>query len=200
MKKMLTYQDIIKEDNEDLRKKSLPVSLPLTDEDKHTLRLMVEYLINSYDEEACDRLGIRPGVGLSAVQVDVLKRMFAILGFDEEGKLHRYGVINPKIISHSEELTFIPTGEGCLSVDRETHGFVHRPKRITAKCHLFDFDSFEVTEATLKLKGYMAVVFQHEYDHLQGILFVDHIRSDNPFFIPENSSPVVFMPQEETKE
>ena len=44
----------------------------------------------------------------------------------------------------------------------------------------------------MKLKGYLAVVFQHEYDHLNGILFVDKINKTDPYFVPDNSTPVVF--------
>ncbi|HHU56075.1 MAG TPA: peptide deformylase [Acholeplasmataceae bacterium] len=189
---MLTYKDIIKEDDPRLRLKSEPVNLPLSKEDIETLLLMNEYLLNGYDEEKAKQLNIRPGVGLSAVQIGILKQMFVICGYDENNNLHHYGVINPKIISHSEQLTFLESGEGCLSVDRETYGLVHRPMRITAKCTLFDFETFETKKTTLKLKGYMAIVFQHEYDHLHGILFFDHINKQNPFFVPSNSTPVSF--------
>ena len=167
------------------------------DEDKNLILSLNEYLENGYDPEKCELFNIRPGVGIAAVQVDVLKKIFVILGYDENGELHHYGVINPKIISYSEELTYLEQGEGCLSVDRTTHGLVHRPKRIRAKCHLFNFDTHETIETVLRLKGYMAIVFQHEYDHLFGRLFIDHINKENPFFVPANSTPVVFYEDEE---
>ncbi|MFA5543208.1 MAG: peptide deformylase [Bacilli bacterium] len=193
----LSYKDIIKEDNLNLRKISEEVILPLSEEDIKTIYKMNEYLVNGYDEEKCELYGIRPGVGISAVQIDVLKKMFIILGYDEFGELHHYVVINPKIISHSEELTYLETGEGCLSIDREVSGFIHRPKRITARCTLLNMETGELKDSTLKLKGYMAIVFQHEYDHLFGRLFIDHINKNNPFFIPDNSHPVVFPKDEE---
>lgn len=189
---MISYKDIIKEENSHLRQVSEDVKLPLSDEDINTLNIMDEYLINGYDEEKCELYGIRPGVGISAVQIDVLKKMFVILAYDEKDELHHYGVINPKIISHSEELTYLETGEGCLSVDRQVNGFVHRPKRITAKCVLYNFDDKTYKETTLKLKGFIAIVFQHEYDHLFGRLFFDHINKENPFYVPKNSTPVKF--------
>ena len=99
-------------------------------------------------------------------------------------------MINPKIISYSEELTYLDSGEGCLSVDRETHGYVHRHKRITVETYLYD--EGELIKVRLRLKGYVAVVFQHEFDHLNGILFVDRIDKDEPFKIPDNSTPVKF--------
>jgi len=190
---MLNYNDIIKEDNPNLRKKSVDVKLPLSKEDVKLILDLNEYLVNGYDPELAKTLNIRPGVGISAVQVDVLKKIFVILGYDEKDELHHYAVINPKIISYSEELTYLQEGEGCLSVDRPTKGLVHRPKRITAKCTLFDFETQKTFNTTLKLKGYMAIVFQHEYDHLFGKLFVDHFNKDNPFFVPKNSKPVVFQ-------
>ena len=55
--------------------------------------------------------------------------------------------------------------------------------------------NFEKNEAVLKtvvLKGYLAVVFGHEFDHLNGILFVDRVNKENPFFVPENSKPIKF--------
>lgn len=189
---MLLYKDIIKENNPNLRVKSVDVSLPLSDEDIKLILELNEYLENGYDEEKCELYKIRPGIGISAIQIDVPKKIFVILGYDEYGEKHHYGVINPKIVSHSEELIFLENGEGCLSVDRAIEGFVHRPRRISAKCHLFDFETHEVKEASLRLKGLMAIVFQHEYDHLFGRLFFDHINKDNPFNVPENSQPLIF--------
>lgn len=189
---MLLYKDIIKEDNNNLRKNSIDVEIPLNEETIKTLEEMNQYLINGYNEEFELYDQIRPGVGISAVQIDVLKRMFIIMTLDEFDNYHHYVVINPKIISHSEQLTYLPSGEGCLSVDRETEGLVLRPKKITAECYLYDFENKELTKTTLKLKGYLAIVFQHEYDHLNGVLFVDRINKDNPFLVPENATPINF--------
>ncbi|MDD3171154.1 MAG: peptide deformylase [Bacilli bacterium] len=193
---MLLYKDIIKEENLDLRKKSAPVELPISKDDLETLSKLDEYLWNSYDDEMLEKYNIRPGVGLAAPQIDVLKQMFVIIAYDEEGEFHHYCVINPKIISHSEELTYLEGGEGCLSVDREVKGLVHRPKKIKALVHLYDFETNELTKTTLKLEGYIAVVFQHEYDHLYGKLFFDRINKENPFFIPENSHPVILKKED----
>ena len=194
---MILSKNIIKDDNLDLRKLSAPVNLPLSTEDKNTLLAMYEYLVNGYDEGFVKKYKIRPGVGLAAPQLDILKQMFAILAFDEKGDDHTYLVINPKIISTSEQLTYLKTGEGCLSVDGEHRGLVHRPARISVKCHLLNPDTLEVSETILRLKGYIAVVFQHEYDHLYGKLFYDHINKDNPFFVPSNSSPIIFKGEDD---
>ena len=68
---MLTYQDIIKEDDPRLRQKSLPVTLPLAEEDLQLLLAMNEYLEAGYDEEKTEACGIRPGFGLTAVQLGI---------------------------------------------------------------------------------------------------------------------------------
>ncbi len=67
---MYNYNSIIKEDNEDIRKKSTELQLPLTSKDTEVLLLMNEYLKNGYDPKKAQELNIRPCVGLSAVQVD----------------------------------------------------------------------------------------------------------------------------------
>lgn len=189
---MIDYSCIIKEDNVDIRKLSEDVKIPLSKEDKEIMYNMYEYLINGYDEEKAKKLNIRPGVGIAAPQIDILKKMFVIVAYDEHDELHEYGVINPKITSHSEELTYLPGGEGCLSVDREVKGLIHRPKKINVEFDSFDFESGNTVHVKARLKGYIAVVFQHEYDHLFGKLFFDHINKENPFYVPVNSKPIRF--------
>lgn len=190
---MLNYNDIIKENNPDLRVKCEPVSIPLSKEDEETILLMNEYLVKGYEEDAEKKYNIRPGVGIAAPQIDVLKRFFVICAYDEAGVLYNFGVVNPKILSYSEELTYLPTGEGCLSVDRVASGLIHRAKRIKVQFDCYDFEDNTLTpNCTAKFKGYIAVVFQHEYDHLQGILFFDRINKEQPMFVPENSTPIKF--------
>lgn len=196
---MLLYQDIIKDDNPILRNKSEDVTLPLSDEDIATIEKINEYLVNGYDKEKVEKFGIRPAYGLAAPQIGVFKKIFVILATDETGKTHHYGVINPKIISHSEEKAYLPGGEGCLSVDRNVDGFVHRHKRVKAKVWLYDFIEKTVREEILKLENLMAIIFQHEYDHLFGILFYDHIDKNNPFFIQNNSTGLTFITNDKEK-
>ena len=104
-------------------------------------------------------------------------------------------MINPKLVSYSEEKTYLDCGEGCLSVDREVHGYVHRAKRVTVDTYLYSKDGLK--QVRLRLKNYLAVIFQHEYDHLNGILFVDRINKNNPFEILPNSTPIKFSSDEE---
>lgn len=190
---MILYKNIISDSNSNIRLISKPVELPMSEDDKQTLIEMYEYLVMGYDEKLVEKYGIRPGVGLAAPQIDVQKQMLAILAFDEEDNEHSYLVVNPKIISESVNTMYLEGGEGCLSVPRQVQGFIHRPARIKVKCHLLDYETKELKmDQELTLKGYIAIVFQHEYDHLIGKLFYDHINKENPFYIPENSRPIKF--------
>lgn len=189
---MYLYNDIVKVGCDVLRTKCSDVTIPLSEEDENTLIEMRNYLVNGYDEKFVKEHDIRPGVGLAAPQVNVAKKMLCILAVDEKGTLHDYSMINPKIISNSIELIYLNTGEGCLSVEDEHKGYIHRYKKVKVRTYLYDPVTKEVNLTIIQLKGYLSVVFQHEYDHLNGILFFDHINKENPFFVPENSTPIVF--------
>ncbi len=76
------------------------------------------------------------------------------------------------------------SGEGCLSVDRDVDGFVPRYARITVKA--FDPDG---NEFKMRLKGLPAIAFQHELDHLNGIMFYDHIDATAPYRDIPDASP-----------
>ncbi len=182
---MILMDDIVREGHPALRKKAEEVQLPLTEEDKKLATEMLEYLINSQDPELSEKYGLRPGIGLAANQVNSLKRMFALHVEDENGELYSFVAINPKIVSHSVEKTYLPTGEGCLSVDRQVPGYVPRYARITAK-----FFTVDGEQKKLRLKGLPAVAFQHELDHLNGIMFYDHINQEDPFAPVPDSFPV----------
>ncbi|HWL25551.1 MAG TPA: peptide deformylase [Ureibacillus sp.] len=181
---MILMDNIIREGHPTLRTKAEEVKFPLTDEDKKLAADMLEYLINSQNAETAEKYGLRPGIGLAANQVNSLKRMFALHLEDEQGELFSFVAINPKIVSHSVEKTYLTAGEGCLSVDREVHGYVPRYARITVK-----FKTVDGEEKKLRLKGLPAIAFQHELDHLNGIMFYDHINQDNPFAEIPDSIP-----------
>lgn len=171
---MITMDQIVREGNPILRKVAEPVGLPLSDIDKQTLLSMLEFIKNSQDPEIAERYGLRPGVGLAAPQIGVSKRMFAVHATDENGKEYSLGIANPKVVSHSIEKNELENGEGCLSVDREVEGLVPRHARLTVKG--IDHGGNPVT---LRLRGYIAIVFQHELDHLDGIMFYDRIEGLN---------------------
>ncbi|ERJ13485.1 peptide deformylase [Haloplasma contractile] len=189
---MLTMKDVIREGHDTLRIKAQDVELPVSDEDKQTLFSMLEFLKNSQDEELAEKYKLRPGVGLAAPQINKSMKMMAVHTTDETGdKLYSYMLINPKIISHSEEITFLPQGEGCLSVDREVKGLVPRYRRITVLAHQLQEDG-SVNEVRIRLKNYVGIVFQHEIDHLNGILFMDRINKENPFGLVNEAKPIQF--------
>ena len=181
---MITMKDIVREGHPSLTKVAKEVTFPLSDEEKQLLQDMLTFLKNSQDEEIAKKYKLRAGVGLAAPQLGIEKQMFTIY-FEEDEKVHEYALINPKIVSHSVQKTFLPAGEGCLSVDREVEGYVPRYARITVKAQ-----DMEGNPVKLRLKGYLAIIFQHEIDHLNGIMFYDHINETNPFHIPENTKPL----------
>jgi peptide deformylase len=190
---MLTNIDIIQDGHPTLRLKAALVKLPLSNENLNTLRLMMEYIENSQNHEMVEKYSLRPSVGLAAPQINQSLKMFCMKTYDESmSKLHQYAVVNPKIISHSEEMTYLPGGEGCLSVDEDTTGLVKRAKRIKARVNLVNLETGEVKETTLKLSGYPSIVFQHEFDHLMGILFIDKISETLP-----DIEPITFKTEED---
>ncbi|MEK5171897.1 MULTISPECIES: peptide deformylase [Heyndrickxia] len=178
---IITMKDIVREGDRILHQATKEVSLPPSEEDKETLISMMNFLKNSQDSNLAKKYNLRPGVGLSANQVGLNKRMFTAFLTDEKGKEHEYAIINPKIISHSVSMIYLPQGEGCLSVDRDIKGFVPRYERIKVK-------GFNLTgeEVLLKLSGYSSIVVQHEIDHLDGIMFYDRMNKENPFQLPDN--------------
>jgi peptide deformylase len=179
---MITMENIIREGHPTLRRVAEEVPLPASEQDKETLSAMIEYVKNSQDPEISEKYGLRPGIGLAAPQIDVAKRMIAIHVVDEKGEVHSHALFNPKIVSHSIEKSFLSSGEGCLSVDRPVPGIVPRYARIRVKA-----TNLEGEKIDIRLRGLLAIVFQHEIDHLNGVMFYDHINQENPFQEPENA-------------
>lgn len=181
---MITMRNIIREGHPSLTKKSELVNLPLSKQDFEIGYSLLEYVKNSQDEAMVKKYKLRPSVGLAAVQINVLKRMFAMHVEDFDNVLHSYVFVNPEIIATSQEETFIPGGEGCLSVDRETEGLTPRYYAIKVKGHIIDFDTKEAKPIELTLSGYPSIVFQHEFDHLNGIMFTTKLYPELPKAFP----------------
>lgn len=173
---MLKMKNILDEKDKRLRTISKDVVFPLTTEDKKHIQDMLEYLKNSQIEELSEKYQLRPGMGLSAIQLGVAKRYFVVVHEYDEGKFESYVIINPKIISNSEEKIYVEFGEGCLSVNREVNGIIPRYARITIE----GYDE-EGNKIRVRAREELAIAFQHEMDHLNGILFYDHIDKNNPF-------------------
>ena len=184
---MILKKDIVLDTDPLLRQKSEEVTLPLSKEIEEILDQMMEYLENSQDDELAKKYDLQPGVGLAAPQIGILKRMFTVLTYDEKGQLHKYALVNPKIISTSVAKAYLNTGEGCLSVPESHQGFVKRYNKIKLKA----YDHISKQNVTLPLKGYVAIVVQHEYDHLDGVLYYDRINKQNPFKIDEEDIEIV---------
>lgn len=184
---MILLEDIIDEYHENIRKQSQPVQFPLSDEDKKILHDLKEYVVNSVDEVLAEKYHLRPSVGIAAPQINILKQLSVISAHDETGAYFECELINPKIIRHSNFLTYLPQGEGCLSVNRRVLGIVPRYQTITIRNHDYAGNAYTTTYT-----GYPAVVVQHEIDHLHGILFMDRINTSDPLTPPANSTPIVF--------
>lgn len=173
---MLKMKDILDEKDKRLRTISKDVIFPLTEHDKETIHNMIEYLQNSQIEELSEKYDLRPGMGLAAIQLGIAKRYFVVVNEYDEGKFETYVLINPKIISNSIEKIYVDMGEGCLSVNRPVEGIVPRFARVTVEAY-----DMEGKKIHVRAREELAIAFQHEIDHLNGIIFTDHIDNNNPF-------------------
>ncbi len=138
-----------------LKQKSAPVEGPVTDAHR---RLMDDMLETMYDA---------PGIGLAAIQVGEPLRIIVMdLAREDEPKAPRY-YVNPEILWASEEV--VPYEEGCLSVP-DYYDDVERPRFV--KIRYMDYNGKLIEEDA---EGLYAVCIQHEMDHLEGVLFIDHL-------------------------
>ena len=126
----------------------------------------VDAEIRKLAEDMADSMYAADGIGLAAVQIGVPKRVIVMDLDQKDGKKNWRVFINPKITWASEEMATFE--EGCLSVP-EIWDDVERPARI--KAEYLDLDGKKVE---IEADGMLATCLQHEMDHLQGILFIDH--------------------------
>ena len=174
---MFKKLDILDEKNKILRQISKEVTFPLSKEDKDTIEQMVKHLKYSQIEEYEKKYDLRPGMGLAFPQLGMLKRIIVIVYEYEEGKFEDYVVVNPKIISNSKEIIAADVGEGCLSVNRDVEGHVPRFARVTVEGYDVDGNKIRV-----RAREDLSIAFQHEIDHLNGILFFDRIDKNKRFY------------------
>ena len=182
---MLLMKDILDEKDKRMREVSKEVTFPMTKEDKKNIQDMIEFLTNSQIPELSEKYDLRPGMGLAAVQIGVLKRYLVIVHEVEEGKFDNYVIVNPKIVSNSMEEIYVEGCEGCLSVNRDVEGIVPRYARVTVEG--FDEDGNPIK---IRAREELAVAFQHEIDHLNGIMFTDHIDKNNPYKDQDKYRPI----------
>jgi peptide deformylase len=145
--------DIMKLGDEVLREKCKPVT-----EFDDALRILIQAMYETMEEAN--------GIGLAAPQVGVDKRFF-VVGLPDGTKKE---FINPQITGTSVETS--PYEEGCLSLPEVYHEVI-RPSKVIIEAQDMNGNPF-----TLKASGLMARVIQHEYDHLDGVLFIDHLSEE----------------------
>ncbi len=173
---MLRTEDILDEKDPHLRAENTEVRFPLCNEYKNIIPEMLKHLRYSQIEKYSKKYHLRPGMGLAAPQLGINKRFFVVCYEREEGKFEDYVLINPKVISYSEEMIYAGEGEGCLSVNREVDGIVPRHARVTVEGYNENGELIRY-----RVREDLAIAFQHELDHLDGILFVDRIDPNDPY-------------------
>ena len=132
-------------------------------------------------EDMVETLRAEPGVGLAAPQIAVSSRVIVVEFGDEEDEekpKKLYKVINPEIVEASEEK--VPGAEGCLSVPGWV-GEVDRHLQVTVKGF-----NLKGKPVKIKAKGWLARIFQHEIDHLDGVVFTDRA---NKVWQPKKEEP-----------
>jgi peptide deformylase len=165
----MTKNDIIALPNTHLRQKSQRVGV-ITAEIRQIIADMEAATIN-WDESRDHEVG----VALAAVQIDKLYKIVVVRNNYDDKKDHTFtAFINPEITKVEGEL--VDDYEGCLSVPN-VYGKVSRHDRVKVKALNIEGKEFRVTA-----EGFLARIFQHEIDHCNGIVFIDHIRDDPEAF------------------
>lgn len=166
---MTTKEDIITLPNPHLREKSKKIT-EITEE--------TNALIDAMTEAALDWENSRPhevSAALAAVQIDALERVVIIRSdFDDKESKEFMTLINPEIVKY--EGNIVEDYEGCLSV-KDVYGKVPRHSKIRVKAI-----NVEGKEVRFKATGFLARVIQHEIDHTNGVVFVDHIKDKEDAF------------------
>lgn len=151
----MAIREILTIPNPILKQVSTPVEGGVTDEVRALMDDMLETMYAA------------PGIGLAAVQIGVPKRIIVMdLGGPNDEKQPKY-FVNPEIVETIEETQ--PYEEGCLSVP-DYYDEVERPARCLIR--YLDYDGNQIEEWAEDL---YAVCIQHEMDHLEGTLFIDHL-------------------------
>lgn len=172
-----TSQWILTDVNPILRQVNIDVEgNEFSKEDIYYLKKMVNYIEACYYDK--DRkYKIRKGVAVAAPQVGWNKRVIYI-HFDDENQEHHYLLINPKIVASSQEMAYLATGEGCLSVNPDQPGYVVRNYKVTIQA----YDLVSETMITKEFSDFASICVQHEIDHLDGKLYYDYIKNDDKFY------------------
>lgn len=174
---MFKKVNILDEKEKILHEISDEVEGKLSDKEIDLIKRSLKQLRFSQIEELSLKYNLRPGMGLAFPQLGIKKRVIMICHEEEPGKFNDYVVINPKIVSNSTEMIAADAGEGCLSVNREVEGHVPRFARVTIEGY-----DIEGNKIRIRAREELAIAFQHEIDHLNGILFYERIDKNKPFY------------------
>jgi peptide deformylase len=174
---MFKKVEILDEADSHLRKVSVDAKLPLSSEYKKMIKDIIKHLTYSQIEKYEIKYELRPGMGLAFPQIGINERIVVIVHEVEPQVFDEYVVINPKIISTSTEMIAAEAGEGCLSVNRDVEGHVPRYARITIEGYDEDGNIIRV-----RAREELSIAFQHEIDHLDGIMFYDRINKNKRFY------------------
>ena len=174
---MFKKLNILDEKDKRLRKVSVDAKLPLSDEYKDIIERIITELTYSQIEEYEKKYDLRPGMGLAFPQLGINERIIVIVHEYDDGKFDNYVMVNPKIISSSSEMIAAEAGEGCLSVNRDVEGHIKRYARVTVEGYDVDGNKIRV-----RAREELSIAFQHEIDHLDGIIFYDRIDKNKLFF------------------
>lgn len=166
---MATKDDIITLPHASLRTRSKKVGF-ISDE---THKLIADMKSATLDWEATRKHEV--GVALAAVQINKLSRVIIVRNDFDNPKDKTFTVlINPEITKYEGEMT--PDYEGCLSI-KNIYGFVPRYNKVKVKALDEEGREFRMTT-----EGFVARILQHEIDHTNGIVYIDHIKDDKEAF------------------
>lgn len=159
-------EDIIALPNPHLRQKSQKVTV-FNEQLKKLVRQMIEATLDWEDSRPHEI-----GAALAAIQIDELTRLIIVRSdFDDKKSRDFTALVNPKVIKGEGALIY--DHEGCLSV-KDVYGLVPRYEKVRVKAQ-----DEQGAEIRIKAEGFLARVLQHEIDHTEGLLFIDHIK-DKP--------------------
>lgn len=127
----------------------------------------IDHEVKRLVEDMFDTMYDAPGIGLAAIQIGVQRRVVTIDIAREGEDKKPVALINPEIIAASQETSVY--NEGCLSIP-EYYEEVERPARVTVR-----FQDVEGAVREVEAEGLFATCVQHEIDHLNGVLFIDHL-------------------------
>ena len=148
----------------------------ISSEEQELIDQMMKYIDICFQDKE-EEYGIRPGIALAGPQVGLMKQVIYI-HFKEGETEHKYLLANPQIVSHSMQIVCLQKGEGCLSVNEEHLGLVPRYKRVIVEAYdLLNNKPVKIDNDTV-----LSVCLQHEIDHLNGVLYYDHINKKDPDF------------------